>query len=511
MRAILPTVGKRPPSEPATWFLSRRLFLGGIAATYAIAFATLGFQVRGLFGSQGIAPLAQGFTYLRQTYRGWDRLEIPSILWLSASDSMLLGLCAAGVALAALAMLGILPRLVFFLLWAAYLSLARVGEPFLNFQGDALLLEAGFLSIFLAPGGLRPVAASERPPSRALLWLVRWLLFRLMFFSGLVKLASDDECWWDLTALDYHYWTQPLPHRLSHYAHWTPAWFHGFSVLAMFAIELGAPLLIFGPRRAKQVAAGAIVLLMVLITATGNYGFFDLLTAVLTIPLLDDRAWSRILRRSPVVRTGLPEEVPRWRRIAIAALAAVIVLVTLCREAVDVAYTARRLEDVPAWVRAVSTRVAPWESFNAYGLFRSMTRVRPELEIEGSADGVEWKPYRFRYKPLELDRPPVFAGLYMPRLDWQLWFAALDFGAGGRPSWYGNFLQRLLEGSPPVLALLAENPFPDGPPRFVRSTLWRYEFSSPSERGAGIWWRRKDPRPCLPVVTLEAGELRAVR
>ncbi len=495
--------------EPATWFLSRRLFLAGIGLCYGVAFVSLALQVIGLFGADGIVPLAPRLAEVGARV-GWaQRWQMPTLLWFGASDAVLKTSCASGIALSALLVAGILPRVALAALWVVYLSFVSVGEPFLNFQWDALLLEAGLLALCVAPGGLRPFGRGERPPSRVWMWLVRWLLVRLMLLSGLVKLQSGDECWWDLSALAYHYWTQPLPHRLSHYAHDLPEWFQHFSVLVMFALELGAPLLVFGPRRCKQVAAAAIVLLMVLISATGNYGFFNLLTAVLCIPLLDDRAWRALLCRPPALARPLDAAPPTpsalWRRIVLGACAGAVVLLTT-----TITLLGLRVS-LPRPLVQLYGLVAPFESFNSYGLFRVMTKERPEIVIEGSADGEEWKPYLFRYKPVELERAPAFAGLHMPRLDWQLWFAALEHRDERRSQWYAQFLERLLEGSEPVLALLAGNPFPDAPPRFVRSTFYLYEFSSPEERREGIWWRRGDPQPFFPTVTLENGELRAVR
>ncbi len=489
---------------PASWFLARRLFLGGIGCVYAVAFASLAVQVRGLFGAQGIVPVAARLAELGAELRWSERWRVPSLFWFGASDALLTGVCAVGLALAALVVLGLLPRLALALLWLAYLSFVAVGSPFLDFQWDALLLEAGFLAIFLAPCGLRPFAGAQRPPASVLLWLVRWLLVRLMLLSGVVKLTSGDPCWWDLSALRYHYWTQPLPHRLSPYAHGLPAWFGALSVAVMFAIELGSPLLVFGPRRCRQLAAAAIVLLMGLISATGNYGFFNLLTVVLCIPLLDDRAWCRLLRRPGVVAAPAPRAA-RWRRLALGAFAGAVLFLTTGVALLGLGFA------LPGPVASACELVAPLRSFNAYGLFRVMTRERPEIVIEGSRDGQTWTPYRFPDKPGELERAPAFAGLHMPRLDWQLWFAALEHEGARRSAWYPRFLAGLLRGSEPVLGLLADDPFAGAPPRYLRSTVYLYEFSSPAERRAGIWWRRRDPRPFFPTLTLEDGELRAVR
>lgn len=489
---------------PASWFLTRRLFLAGMGACYGVAFASLGVQVRGLFGAEGIAPVAARLAELGAELPWSQRWRVPSLFWLGAGDALLSTLCWLGLALAVLVVLGFLPRLALAALWVVYLSFASVGSPFLDFQWDALLLEAGLLAIPLAPGGLRPFARAARPPSRVLLWLVRWLLVRLMWLSGVVKLTSGDPCWWDLSALTWHYWTQPLPHRLSVHAHGLPGWFGALSVGVMFAIELGAPLLVFGPRRCKQVAAAAIVLLMALVSATGNYGFFNLLTVVLCIPLLDDRAWSRLLRRPAVVAAPAPPPA-RWRRVALGLGAGAVGLLTTSVALLALGVT------LPGPLARACEAVAPLRSFNAYGLFRVMTKERPELVIEGSRDGRTWEPYRFRYKPGELARAPAFAGLHMPRLDWQLWFVALEHERTYRSSWYARFLERLLRGSEPVLALLAADPFPLEPPRFVRSTVYLYEFAAPAQRRAGVWWRRRDPRPFFPTLTLEDGELRPVR
>jgi hypothetical protein len=496
-------------SARSSWFLSRRIFLAGIAATYAIAFGSLWVQVDGLFGERGIAPIARTLQELRAALGGADVLRVPTLLWWSASDRMLDAICAAGIACALLTLLGIVPRVALALDWALYLSLAAPGEPFLSFQWDILLLEAGLLAIFAAPGGLRPFGRAEPPPSSAALFLERWLLFRLMLLSGAVKLLSGDPSWRELEALDHHYWTQPLPHRWSWYAHALPQWTRATSLVAMFAIELGAPFLVFGTRRMKQVAAGAIALLMAAIVATGNYGFFNFLTLVLCVPLLDDRAWRALLRRkSAEIGRDPPAAAPRFaraRRIAAGLFVALVLVLTSSSAALRLALP---LPAPLAWLHA---RAAPFASTNAYGLFSVMTKTRPEIMLEGSLDGVEWRPYRFRYKPLELERAPVFAGLHMPRLDWQLWFAALDSDRRWRPRWYEDFLKRLLESSPDVLALLAEDPFAGEPPRFLRSTVWDYRFSTPMERARGIWWQRDGPRQYVPVVTLVDGELQTVR
>jgi len=506
--------------DPASWYLTRRLFLAGIAATFAIAFVSLVVQVEGLFGARGITPLAERMQALRAQLQGWERWQLPTLLWFGASDARIALLCWLGLALALCALAGLVPRLALAGCWALYLSLVCVGWPFLSFQWDVLLLEAGLLAVVWAPDGLQPFGRGERAPARVTRWLIYWLLFRLMVLSGAVKLASGDPSWRDGTALDFHYWTQPLPHRLGYFAHWMPEGFKRFSMLTVFVIELGAPCLLLVPRgrRAlRQIVAAAVVFLMATISATGNYGFFNCLTCVLCIPLLDDRAWRRLLPRVGPVLAVSHVAPARWRRVALAIFAVLAVVPTTGLALGELGeFWSQRTEPPlihepearpPAVLRGLVSLcepviglVSPLASFNSYGLFRVMTKERPEILVEGSDDGIAWKPYRFRYKPLELERAPVFAGLHMPRLDWQLWFAGLEHDQPWRSEWTRAFLRRLLEGSPSVLGLLRENPFPDQPPRFVRAMVALYRFSTPEERdGSGAWWQRGEPQLFLPV------------
>jgi len=479
----------------ASWFLARRLFLGGIALTYALAFGSLLVQVRGLFGAEGLVPLAERMQLLGERLAGRERLEYPTLLWLGTGDALLVGLCWAGLVLAVLALLGLVPRLALALCWVLYLSFVCVGTPFLEFQWDALLLEAGLLAVLYAPGGVRPFGRDEVPPADLPRWLVYLLLFKLLVLSGAVKLTSGDASWRDGSALAFHWWTQPLPHRLSVWAAGLPAWTQRAGCLALFVLELGLPWLLLVPvaqRRLRQVVAAGTWLLMAAIFATGNYGFFNLLTAVLALPLLDDHAWRTLFRRAPEA-PAMGLVAPRWRAPLLALLAVPLVFVSLAQLGVGLGWLAR----TPAPVRALADGLAPLRSVNSYGLFRVMTKERFEIQLEGSVDGTTWRPYRFRYKPGDPARAPVFAGLHMPRLDWQMWFVAFEHGSGQRSRWVVELLERLRTGTPKVHALLDENPFPDAPPRWVRATAAPYRFASPEERARGLWWQRGPSEPFL--------------
>jgi hypothetical protein len=310
-----------------------------------------------------------------------------------------------------------------------------------------------------------------------------------------VKLTAGDPVWLSWRALEYHYLTQPLPAWTSWYMHQMPAWFHRLSVGFMFYAELVAPFFVFGPRVLRRVGFVSMVLLQILIMATGNYGFFNLLAIVLCLSVLDDRDLEDLVRlvrrKGEAPREGeAPSEPPperRWslpRRVFVGIVGGVLVAVT----------GAQTIETVwphavtPLPVQMLAQAIEPLRSANSYGLFRVMTTERPEITVEGSDDGETWKPYRFRWKPGELDRRPRFTTPHMPRLDWQMWFAALGGDCRGAP-WFLRFEQRLLEGSPAVLALLREVPFPDRPPRYVRARLSLYTFT---RRGSRDWWASED-------------------
>ena len=483
------------PAAKPSFLLVRWLFLRGLALVFAIAFLSLWVQIHGLAGSRGILPVGEFLDFVRQRLGGAAPTRLPTLCWLSASDRSLDLQCGSGVLLSVLLFAGVAPRLCLVLLWTLYLSVSVAGQEFLSFQWDVLLLETAAFAIPFAPGAWRPGLARERPPSTASLWLVRWLLFRLMFASGVVKLTSGDPCWCypDFSALTFHYWTQPLPTVFAWYANQPPLWFQKLSCVVMYAVEVGLPFLTFAGRRARQVAFAGLVVLQLLIAVTGNYGFFNLLTILLCLPLLDDAAVGRILPRRLVdaARSApAPVPLPRAAGVAAATLAALVALFTGAKmldrtgllELIGV-------DGLPAPLARLEEAIAPFRTLNDYGLFRVMTKQRLEIEIEGSDDGVAWTPYVFRWKPGPVDRAPVWVAPHMPRLDWQMWFAVL----GRRSPWVERLLARILEGSPPVLRLLGENPFPGKPPRFVRARLHEYRFTTPAEKAAtGAWWARKD-------------------
>jgi hypothetical protein len=477
--------------------VSRWLFLRLLALVYLAAFLSLAVQVNGLIGSHGILPARDYLTAIRQVFGSERYYLAPTLCWLGSNDTVLYAMCIGGAVLACLLLVGLAPVPILFFLWVAYLSLTVVGQVFLGYQWDSLLLETGFLAIWLAPPSLWPRLGRQAPPPAVVLWSFRWLVFRLMFGSGAVKLLSGDPTWRSLTALSYHYETQPLPTRTSWTMHQLPGWFQGASVLATFGAELILPVLLFGPRRGRHIAVAGIIILQLLIAATGNYGFFNFLTIALCVPLLDDQVFPARWRNR--IKSGAP--VGRWKQVAQAVAVGLLFLTIL-----PVLDTLALSGFLPAPVQTARQAVASFRLVNSYGLFAVMTTRRPEIIIEGSDDGQTWRAYECRWKPGNVDRRPAFTGLHMPRLDWQMWFAAL--GDVRRNPWLVHFLDRLLEGEPEVLALLEDNPFADRPPRLIRAVVFQYHFTDAATRAmTGAWWRREWLGLYCPVLTRSGGHL----
>jgi predicted DCC family thiol-disulfide oxidoreductase YuxK len=509
--------------ELPDYFLTRWTFLRALGVIYLVAFVSLWTQINGLIGHNGILPTDQYVSAAQEQCDlqgiGLERYYLlPTLCWFNSSDGFLNFQCAAGSALAALLILGIAPAPCLALLWLIYLSLATVGRDFLGFQWDNLLLEAGFLAIFLAPLQLLPRRSRETPPSRIVIWLLRLLLFKLIFSSGCVKLLSGDPNWRNLTALTFHYQTQPLPTWPGWYANQLPLWFQKTSCFVMFAVELGAPFLIFAPRRIRFSGCAAIIGLQTLILLTGNYTFFNFLTIALGLLLLDDFVFQKILSRkwsglflinsqadaqqrvpTKQNRNSQPTTINklRWPRAATIPLAIVVLAVSLFQMISMFGVRSGLL----APMAALDGWLTPLRTVNGYGLFAVMTTKRDEIIVEGSDDGVNWLPYEFKYKPGDVNRRPAFVAPFQPRLDWQMWFAAL--GNYQQNPWFVNFCIRLLQGSPEVLALLEKNPFPKHPPHYIRAGFYDYQFTNfAGRRVSGAWWKREPAGEYFPPISL---------
>jgi predicted DCC family thiol-disulfide oxidoreductase YuxK len=512
--------------RPPTYFWARRWFLRALGTVYLIAFVSLWVQVDGLVGNNGMSPVNQFLPAARQQLGQDAYFLLPTLCWFGSSNAFLHLLCGGGVVFSLVLILGIAPALSLVALFVFYLSLTVAGQVFFNFQWDVLLLETGFLSIFLAPwqlwprelmwrpGSAPPITAA--PVSRAGLFLLKLLLFKLMLMSGVVKLTSGDDSWgllnhsfhWSaLTALDYHYWSQPLPTVFAWWVDKSPEWFKHFSVAFCLVVEILVPFFIWAPRRPRLVAAGLMIFLQIVIALTGNYCFFNLLTIALCLLLVDDavvgipqareavRARINGASNASPARTGraLPNQL--CRNVALA-----VIIVTLPINGWLIFSAFKPQSRPPGWLATFYEQLEAFRIVNGYGLFRVMTKDRSEIVIEGSTNGVDWAPYEFKWKPGDVKRAPGWCAPHQPRLDWQMWFAALE--SPQQNPWLIGLIVRLLEGSPDVTGLLARNPFPDKPPQYIRAMFYRYRFTNNDERRqTGAWWKRQELREYLPTIS----------
>jgi predicted DCC family thiol-disulfide oxidoreductase YuxK len=461
--------GHEPPRYELVSFLFLRLF--GFITLFA--FVSFAVQAQGLIGSHGILPLSELIDALARRLGPERFVLMPTVFWLNDSDLAVQTTCWAGAGLSLMLVFNLLPRLSLVLIYALYLSLLYAGQTFMNFLWDTFLLETAVVALVMS---FRPTTG---------VWLARWLLFRFMFMSGVVKLISGDPNWWNLSALSYHFLTQPLPTPLAWYAAQLPASLWKAATGAMFVVELVLPFLIVFPRRLRFAAGFGILLLQGCILLTGNYNWFNLQTMLLCLPLFDDAALRRIapIRLLTLMPAGAQSQEPR-RAVTIFVNTVALMMVFLSLVQMDERFGG----SPPGSALAIDDLFEPFHIVSPYGLFAVMTTTRNEIIVEGSDDGVQWREYEFRYKPGELMRRPPWNIPHQPRLDWQMWFAALDDAQ--RVPWFSRFLERLLENEPSVTGLLERNPFPDKPPTYVRAEFYEYTYAG-NDQAAGQWWSRR--------------------
>ncbi|TMG82138.1 MAG: lipase maturation factor family protein [Betaproteobacteria bacterium] len=442
-----------PALEPERYELVTWIFLRLLGGIYVAAFASLAVQIQGLVGHAGILPLDDYLDAAHQVLGRTAYRVLPTLFWLNSGDTALIAGTVAGVLLGLLVILDRWTRPALIALFALYLSYVYAGQDFMRFQWDLLLLETGFLAIFLASG------------SRIAVWLYRWLVFRYFLLAGAVKLLSGDPTWHNLTALEYHFWTQPLPTPLAWYAAQLPPWFLVAGTAATLGVELGSVVLIFLPRRPRAAAAWCLLVFQALILFTGNYNFFNLLSMAVCILLFDDAALRGLIPQR--LESWVRRRTPKPERAAtVVAMVVALVVVPVGLNRIWEVFTHTELPVAGI----ISQAVSPLLIVNPYGLFAVMT-------------------------PLPWNIP------HQPRLDWQMWFAAL--GDARANPWFQNLMLRLLEGSPPVLALLDSNPFPDRPPKYVEAKLYDYRFAERSTHAAtGQWWVRQLEGIYFPQVSL---------
>ena len=472
--------------------IARWLFLRLLALVYLVAFASLATQMTGLVGERGLLPVGEFLDRARDAYGTGAYRLFPTLLWFSHSDAILSLLCWSGVAVSLLLLAGVAPIASAFVLWALYLSLTIAGQTFLQFQWDGLLLETGLLAILYAPPVWWSRPGTDIAPPAIVRWVLSGLALKVTFLSGITKILSGDPTWANLTALRYHYETQPLPMWTGWYMHQLPQSVQAWSTAGMFFVELVVPWVVFLPtrwRRARLIGCALMIALQLGIAATGNYGFFNLLTIVLYLAVIDDHRLEGSVGQVPPSAAVMRGGPAGWRHFANGA-AVVIALLSTMTFFREMDWTWRRQSPLEhLWSSRVLSWVAPLDSINGYGLFRVMTTERPEIVIEVSEDGATWKEQEFRWKPGDLKRRPAVVQPHMPRLDWQMWFAALD--PASAQEWLRPLTLRLLNQERPVVDLLAPSPL-RGEPRFARLAYYRYHFTSRQERAeTGAWWKRE--------------------
>ena len=463
------------------------VFLRLLALTYLAAFASLAVQITALAGSEGIFPIGEQLSRATELFGDLRFVSYPSLFWLAPQDWALRLIAWGGCGLSLLLLVGWRERTVLILLYLCYLSLFLAGQIFLNFQWDYLLLETGFVAIFL-PGG-----------SRVTVWLFRWVLFKLRFLSGLSKVLSGDLAWRGLTALDHYFETQPLPHIGSWYAHWLPEWLHRVGTAGTLFVELIVPFFMFLPRPWRLFAAWATILWQILIIATSNHNFFNLLTIVLCLFLFDDRAVARVLPAGITRRMTAASPLPERPRPAVAITAVVAALVVVPASIVS----ATEMATGPLGLASrLNDWIEPYRIANRYHVFPKIETERIAMQVEASLDREHWVPIDFRYAPDDPSQAPAFIVPHQPRVDWMLWFVPMS------PvflDWFERFLDRLVAGSPSVTALLAQPPFAEKPPQMLRVSVYRYRFATPVERAEkGIWWTREYLGPFQPLPVVQA-------
>ena len=521
---------------PRHRFIPRWLFLRALAAIYFSAFFSLLFQIQGLIGPRGILPAGETLQALVSVLgRRMAFWAAPSLFWISSTSHMLSLVVWAGLIASIAAFLNLWPRHSLLICFVCFLSFVSAAGAFSAYQSDGMLLEAGFLALFFAPRGLLPGWGTQSPPSRAAYWLLLWEWFRIYFQSGVVKLASGDLGWRHLTAMDDYYQNSPLPTWLGYYANHAPEWVSHASAAATLVLELGLVFMVFFPRRIRLICFCIVTPWEIAVILTGNYAFLNYIVLSLGFLLLDDAVLARLIPTNWVPRVRDPRRTHLFAGVDVPILGHGITgedvsssppLSSLKRafQTTGFAFTALFL----TWVSYATTAellamfsfdvlpsapvraLEPFRIANQYGLFAVMTHGRYEIEFQGSNDGQNWTPYIFRYKPQLLNEAPGIYAPYQPRFDWNLWFASLG-------DWQQNDIipltqQRLLQNSPAVLSLFRANPFAESPPRYVRSVLWQYWFTSlDDKRHTGNWWRRSQLGIYSPVLTLAPdGSLREV-
>ena len=483
-------------SSDKSYWLTRFMILRLLGGIYVVAFLVATQQLVPLIGQGGLTPVGSFLDRLHEHFGSTSSalVAVPSLFWLNHSDSALTLVSWTGLILACVVLAGYANALLMAVLWMLYLSIVHIGQGWYGYGWEIQLTETGFLAIFFCPllDG-RPFP--RRTPPLTVIWLFRWLVFRIMLGAGLIKIRGD-SVWRDLTALSYHFETQPLPNPLSRWFHFLPGGVLKTGVIFNHTAELIAPWFVFWPPYARRLAGAIIVLFQLILIAGGNLSFLNWLTIVPVLACFDDAIWARILPRRLVDRADrAARTAAQSRGMEIAGWVITALVAILSIQPVANMLSRRQI---------MNTSFDPLNLVNTYGAFGSVGRERLNVVFEGtdadrpySPDAV-WKPYSYIALPMELRRMPPQIAPYQPRLDWQMWFASM--ATPQEYPWTLHLVWKLLHNDPSALSLFAKNPFPDGPPKFVRATLYRYKFAEPGNPD-GLWWEREELGTWLPPLS----------
>lgn len=483
-----------------SYWLTRFVILRLLGFVYAIAFLVAANQIVPLAGEHGLTSAHQFLSDLHSQLgsRTAGMLRVPTIFWFGISDNGLTAFAWVGLAISLMVLVGYANAIIMAILWGMYMSIVHVGQIWYGYGWEIQLLETGFLSIFLCPLLDGRPFPNSRPPI-LVFWLFRWLGFRIMVGAGLIKLRGD-PCWRDLTCLYYHYETQPIPSPISRYLHFAPHWFHKLEVLWNHFIELVVPWFSFGPRRARHIAGVLLVIFQIILIISGNLSFLNYLTIIPFLACFDDTFLRHFLPKSLVkcaedaAARSHPLRVNNGISVALALLVAYLSVAPVLN-----LVSGRQL---------MNYSFDPLDLVNTYGAFGTVGRERDEIIFEGTDDAqitgeTKWKEYEFKAKPGDPNRRPPFIAPYQPRIDWQIWFAAMASPADY--PWTLHFVWKLLHNDPGTLSLVANNPFPNAPPHYVRARLYRYRFASLGEKA---WWKREPIGEWLPALSVDDEEFR---
>ena len=485
-----------------SYWLTRFVILRLLGFVYAIAFLVAAQQLGPLIGEHGLTPANQFLASIEGQLgsRTSGMMHVPTLFWFGISDHDLLLVAWAGFALSLIVLAGYANAILLAALWMMYMSIVHIGQVWYGYGWEIQLLETGFLSIFLCPlFEARPFP--KRPPALLVIWLFRWLGFRIMLGAGLIKLRGD-PCWRDLTCLYYHYETQPIPNPISRYLHFAPGWFHNIETAWNHFIELVVPWFSFGPRTARHIAGVLLVSFQIFLIISGNLSFLNYITIIPFLACFDDTLLRRVLPEWIVRRAEKAGERAGPSHVQFAFAIALLLLVSWLSIA--------PVTNLVSGRQVMNTSFNPLDLVNTYGAFGTVGRERDEIVFEGTRDEVitvdtEWKEYEFKAKPGDPMRRPPFIAPYQPRIDWQIWFAAMASPA--EYPWTLHFVWKLLHNDRGTLSLLAGNPFPETPPHFVRARLYHYQFTPIGDRA---WWKREPVGEWLPALSTDDPDLRRV-